>query len=101
MTVIDQIKDKLHIGSSSSKAITGERQPTMAPNLPKSYKAIVIEGPNAGFKIKEIPLEMPQRGQILIKVHVCGVCHSDTFLEKGLFGPLYAAWISDKRVVEC
>ncbi|KAF1815277.1 alcohol dehydrogenase [Eremomyces bilateralis CBS 781.70] len=58
------------------------------PTLPKTYRAVVVEGPNQPLAIKEFPLEEPKPGEILIKVHCCGVCHSDELLIKGLFGPM-------------
>jgi len=61
----------------------------MAPNLPKSFKAVVLEKPGAPWAIKEVPLEHPKQGEVLIKVHACGVCHSDSGLQEGHMGPLY------------
>ena len=58
----------------------------MAPNIPKSCKACVIEKPGAPWAIKEVPIEEPKYGEILIKVHACGVCHSDVGVQQGHFG---------------
>jgi Zn-dependent alcohol dehydrogenase len=60
----------------------------MAAELPKTYKAVVLEKPGDPFVLRDVPLEHPKEGEILIKVHACGVCHSDSFLQQGLFGPL-------------
>ncbi|TKA70098.1 hypothetical protein B0A49_06356 [Cryomyces minteri] len=57
------------------------------PSLPKSYKAAVLEGVGKSLEIKDVPMEEPQEGQILIKVHACGVCHSDSAVQQGQMGP--------------
>jgi len=59
----------------------------MAPNIPKTCRAVVIEKPGAPWSIKEVPVNEPQSGEVLVKVDACGVCHSDSFLQKGAFGP--------------
>ncbi|KAF2028803.1 alcohol dehydrogenase [Setomelanomma holmii] len=58
----------------------------MAPSIPKTCRAVVIEKPGAPWAIKEIPVNQPKQGEVLIKVHACGVCHSDSFLQQGAFG---------------
>ncbi len=64
----------------------------MASSLPQTCKAVVVEAPNAPFTIKEVPVEPPKEGEILIKVLACGVCHSDNMVQRGLFGsPMYAS----------
>lgn len=60
----------------------------MAPSLPSKYRAVVIEKAGAPWAIKEVDLKEPQRDEILIKVHACGVCHSDSFLQQGAFGDM-------------
>ncbi|CAO2651916.1 Nn.00g001990.m01.CDS01 [Neocucurbitaria sp. VM-36] len=58
----------------------------MAPSIPSKCRAVVIEKAGAPWAIKEVPVEQPKQGEILIKVHACGVCHSDSFLQQGAFG---------------
>ncbi|KAK7547340.1 chaperonin 10-like protein [Phyllosticta citricarpa] len=58
----------------------------MSLQLPKTYKAAVFEKHNTPLVIKELELKQPQQGQILIKVHACGVCHSDAMLKEGMMG---------------
>jgi len=60
----------------------------MAPNIPKTCKAVVLTKPGDPWPIKEVPVELPQAGEILIKVKACGVCHSDVALQAGHFGPM-------------
>ncbi|KAF2475180.1 alcohol dehydrogenase [Lindgomyces ingoldianus] len=60
----------------------------MALSIPKTCRAVVIEKPGAPWAIKEVPIEDPKQGEVLVKVHACGVCHSDSFLQQGAFGPM-------------
>ncbi|KAF2196907.1 alcohol dehydrogenase [Delitschia confertaspora ATCC 74209] len=60
----------------------------MAPDIPKTCRAVVIEKPGAPWAIKDVPVEEPKEGDVLIKVLACGVCHSDSFLQAGAFGPM-------------
>jgi D-arabinose 1-dehydrogenase-like Zn-dependent alcohol dehydrogenase len=56
--------------------------------IPKTMKAIVVDSPGAKYELREIPVPEPNRGEILIKVHACGVCHSDSSAAEGHLGPL-------------
>lgn len=58
----------------------------MANSLPQTYKAAVFEQANAQLTIKDVPLEHPKEGEILIKVLACGVCHSDSMTQSGVMG---------------
>ncbi|MFV2006922.1 MAG: zinc-binding dehydrogenase [Longimicrobiales bacterium] len=40
-------------------------------------KAAVFHGPEVGIKLEEVPTPRPKRGQILVRVAGCGVCHTD------------------------
>lgn len=57
-------------------------------SFPKTFKAVVIEKAEAPFTIKDVPLEQPKSGEVLIKTLACGVCHSDLSLQQGHFGPM-------------
>lgn len=58
----------------------------MEPDLPTDYKAAVFESKDSKISIKEIPLEYPKHGEVLVKVLACGVCYSDVEVQKGNFG---------------
>lgn len=58
----------------------------MAPNLPKEYKVGIFESKGAPITFKQVPLELPKAGEVLVKVLACGVCHSDAVVQHGLFG---------------
>ena len=57
-------------------------------HLPKTYKAAVVEKANEPFAFRDLPLEAPTEGHILVKVLACGVCHSDAYVYGGGFGTL-------------
>lgn len=58
----------------------------MSLSIPTSCRAVVIEKAGAPWTIKEVPIQPPKAGEILIKVLACGICHSDSFLQQGAFG---------------
>ncbi|KAF2087467.1 alcohol dehydrogenase [Saccharata proteae CBS 121410] len=58
----------------------------MAPQLPKTYKAAVIEKNNQPLTLKQVDLKEPGEGEVLVKVQACGVCHSDEAVRGGLMG---------------
>ena len=63
---------------------------TMAPNeLPKTFKAAVIEGQQKPLKIQDLPMYEVKQGEIVVKVKACGVCHSDHHVLNGDMGPPY------------
>jgi len=39
------------------------------------------------LEVKEVPMLSPGTNEILIKVHACGVCHSDHDVLAGHMGP--------------
>ncbi|KAF1945973.1 alcohol dehydrogenase [Clathrospora elynae] len=61
----------------------------MAPNIPTTCRAVVIDKAGAPWTIKDIPVSPPNRGEILIKVLACGVCHSDAFVQQGHLGDVF------------
>lgn len=61
----------------------------MAPTLPKSYKAAVLEAANKPLTIKEVELRNPGPREVVVKVIACGVCHTDALVQDGGFGDLF------------
>lgn len=48
-------------------------------------KAAVYHGPNRPLDLTEVPTPKPMTGEVLIKVHGCGLCHTDLhYLEHGV-----------------
>jgi alcohol dehydrogenase, propanol-preferring len=48
-------------------------------------KAVVAESLGKTV-LKEVPVPQPGQGEVLVKVHACGVCHSDTAAIEGQMG---------------
>jgi alcohol dehydrogenase/propanol-preferring alcohol dehydrogenase len=48
-------------------------------------KAMVVRTANASLVAEDRPLPEPGRGEVRIRVHACGVCHSDQFVTAGLW----------------
>ena len=48
-------------------------------------KAAVLDGPNKDVRFEERDRPAPRRGEVLIRVRACGVCHGDLMLQLGQF----------------
>jgi propanol-preferring alcohol dehydrogenase len=48
-------------------------------------KTAVAKKPNTALVIEERPKPEPKAGEVVIKVHACGVCHSDLDVRLGMF----------------
>jgi alcohol dehydrogenase len=48
-------------------------------------KAAVVTAPNVPIVIEDRSIPQPKAGEVLIKVHACGVCHSDLMVLLGYF----------------
>jgi NDMA-dependent alcohol dehydrogenase len=46
-------------------------------------RAAVLDAPNQPFLVQELDLDEPRRGEVLVKLAACGVCHSDWHLASG------------------
>jgi propanol-preferring alcohol dehydrogenase len=56
--------------------------------IPKTMKAAVVNGINQPLSVKEVPVPEIKKGEVLLKVEACGVCHSDQHVLEGDFGEL-------------
>ena len=56
-------------------------------------KVAQVPKPGAPFEVVERDIPQPAAGQVRIKVHACGVCHSDVLVKEGIF-----PWIQYPRV---
>ena len=61
----------------------------MTGSLPQSYQAAVLEKAGAAIVVKDVPLNKPGRGQVLVKIIACGVCHTDIFEQHGFLGDVF------------
>lgn len=50
-----------------------------------TMRAMIVPEPGAPFALVERPAPAPGRHEVLVKVHACGVCHSDAVTVGGLF----------------
>ncbi len=46
-------------------------------------KAVEVAAPGAAFAVRERPLAEPGPGTVRLKIHACGICHSDAFVKEG------------------
>ncbi|KAF4456673.1 hypothetical protein F53441_1229 [Fusarium austroafricanum] len=58
-------------------------------SLPKTYKAAFVDNSGSKLAIREVDLQKPGPGYILVKVLACGVCHSDLWMQSGRFGDVF------------
>ncbi|HEY7687787.1 MAG TPA: alcohol dehydrogenase catalytic domain-containing protein, partial [Dongiaceae bacterium] len=58
--------------------------------MKKTMKAAVLRKIGTKLAIENLPIPQPARGEILIKVAACGVCHSDLHAVDGDWSPLPA-----------
>lgn len=61
-------------------------------------RAMVVARPNQPFVLEERPIPDPKRGEVRIRVHACGVCHSDHFVTEGLWPGLQFPRITGHEV---
>jgi D-arabinose 1-dehydrogenase-like Zn-dependent alcohol dehydrogenase len=54
-----------------------------------TMKIARVPAANAQFEITDVEIPEPSRGQVRVKVHACGVCHSDVLTVIGLMGNSY------------
>lgn len=50
---------------------------------PETMRAMVLESPREPLRAVEVPVPRPNPGQLLIRVHVCGVCRTDLHIVDG------------------
>jgi propanol-preferring alcohol dehydrogenase len=52
-------------------------------SLPNSMRALLLDAPHTPLRLAELPLLHPGPGQVLLKVHACGICHTDLHVIDG------------------
>ncbi len=55
----------------------------MTQPLPDMMTAALCDAPGAPLVLRRVPLPEPGRGQILVRLESCGICHSDLHLREG------------------
>jgi alcohol dehydrogenase, propanol-preferring len=51
--------------------------------MPGQMRAMVLEESGSPLRLKEIPIPQPGPGELLIRVHACGVCRTDLHVLDG------------------
>ena len=51
--------------------------------MPETMRAMQVPEQGAAFELVEREVPQPTRGEVLVKVEACGVCHSDVFAKEG------------------
>lgn len=46
-------------------------------------KVVQVTKPGGGFEVVQRNIPQPGKGQILIRVQACGICHSDEMVKEG------------------
>ena len=46
-------------------------------------RAAILKEPKGRLKIEERAVPTPGKGEVLIRVHACGVCHGDLMVRNG------------------
>lgn len=52
-------------------------------DIPKTMKAMLLSKQHKPLKLEEVAVPEPKAGQVLIKVHTCGVCRTDLHVLDG------------------
>ena len=50
---------------------------------PEVMRAMLLDHPHKPLRLAEVPIPEPAPGQVLIKVHACGICHTDLHIYAG------------------
>jgi S-(hydroxymethyl)glutathione dehydrogenase/alcohol dehydrogenase len=64
-------------------ALAGVSQRSKLARVTGTMLAAVLPAPGEPLQIEEIPVPRPRRGELLVKVAACGVCHTDLHVLKG------------------
>jgi len=52
----------------------------------QTMRAMLFEAPGHRLKMAKLPVPQPGSGQVLLKIHACGVCHTDLHILDGELG---------------
>ena len=68
--------------------------------MAKTYKAVEVTAPG-NLRIVERPIPEPDKGQVLIRVEACGICHTDSLTVEGQFPGLSFPRVPGHEVAGC
>ncbi|UQC78407.1 alcohol dehydrogenase GroES-like domain-containing protein [Colletotrichum lupini] len=67
-------------------------------SLPKTCKAWQVKEAGAPLQLRTADFKAPGKGEVLVKVLACGICHSDVGMQKGELGPVHPRVPGGERV---
>lgn len=62
-------------------------------------RAVQVSSPGGPFEMVERDLREPGSGSVRIKIHACGICHSDTLAREGTFPGVHYPLVPGHEVV--
>jgi len=51
--------------------------------IPATMRAMILDAPHQPLRLREVPVPRPGPHQVLLRVHACGVCHTDLHIVDG------------------
>ena len=51
--------------------------------IPATMRAMILDSPHQPLRLREVPVPRPGPHQVLLRVHACGVCHTDLHIVDG------------------
>lgn len=61
---------------------------TPAPDpLPPAMRAMVLDAPGQPLRLAQLPVPQPGKGEVLVRLLACGVCHTDVYIRDGSVAP--------------
>ncbi len=67
--------------------------------MPSTMRAAVLDHPGEPLRLAELPVPEPGRGQVLLRVHACGVCRTDLHIVDGELPPQRAPLVPGHQIV--
>ncbi|MGH3342687.1 MAG: zinc-dependent alcohol dehydrogenase family protein [Carbonactinosporaceae bacterium] len=62
-------------------------------------RAAVLDGPGRPLRLTDLPTPLPATGQLLVRVHACGVCRTDLHLRDGELVPGHLPLVLGHQIV--
>src|SRR4029450_9168139 len=68
---------------ASSLSFASSKTAECVSVAPVKMRAAVLEEFGRPLKVQEVDIAEPQRGEVLVQLKACGVCHTDLFTASG------------------